>query len=525
MKNSIVQNIAHKLFLEKNGSLEYELTKKEFTLLSEEESNGYYLKDDKLIFSSYEDRDKYIINYYCSTIDFSDKNVKEKILNVSFDIYTVGLMGDNSTAGLFLSQCEDEIDIWDMLTTSTRNHYETTSLADQFLKHTKNIETKVIFRFFSEIYNKSNGYIGTFSLFSDRLSEDISKCHEIIKEFHRDIKQDVLFLYNIALFALQKYDHSSAIDILLDDIEKNDVILSPQALWILGRFVEINNIEYRNDEIKSVIKSKIASPVTNISNAAIQATVNTIDKIPEFCQIIHKLLKDNHIKATALLCQRLATAKNLQSHADFPDWINTICINSGDDIELRGLIFHILSSLTEDEAKHQLLISCLFVMINNSSIVRSSQEIESFLYCATKSNELTNKIFTLALIDNTPEVAEFSRLLSSHLMINNSSHLLEYSLSIINNYTERDFIFLVRRTLGFISNEKHLMSSILSLLNIDNANKRIGNILLSVIVNEMAIDYPNYVIDVIKECKKISKTRKTIHQKYMMKYLSILKTI
>ncbi|EED8424917.1 hypothetical protein A4J64_002488 [Salmonella enterica subsp. enterica serovar Losangeles] len=508
MKNSIVQNIAHKLFLEKNGSLEYELTKKEFTLLSEEESNGYYLKDDKLIFSSYEDRDKYIINYYCSTIDFSDKNVKEKILNVSFDIYTVGLMGDNSTAGLFLSQCEDEIDIWDMLTTSTRNHYETTSLADQFLKHTKNIETKVIFRFFSEIYNKSNGYIGTFSLFSDRLSEDISKCHEIIKEFHRDIKQDVLFLYNIALFALQKYDHSSAIDILLDDIEKNDVILSPQALWILGRFVEINNIEYRNDEIKSVIKSKIASPVTNISNAAIQATVNTIDKIPEFCQIIHKLLKDNHIKATALLCQRLATAKNLQSHADFPDWINTICINSGDDIELRGLIFHILSSLTEDEAKHQLLISCLFVMINNSSIVRSSQEIESFLYCATKSNELTNKIFTLALIDNTPEVAEFSRLLSSHLMINNSSHLLEYSLSIINNYTERDFIFLVRRTLGFISNEKHLMSSILSLLNIDNANKRIGNILLSVIVNEMAIDYPNYVIDVIKECKKNIKNKK-----------------
>lgn len=508
MKNSIVQNIAHKLFLEKNGSLEYELTEKEFTLLSEEESNGYYLKDDKLIFSSYEDRDKYIVNYYYSTIDISDKNVKEKILNVSFDIYIVGLRGDNSTAGLFLSQCEDEIDIWDMLTTSTRNHYETTSLADQFLKHTKNIETKVIFRFFSEIYNKSNGYIGNFSLFSDRLSEDISKCHEIIKEFYLDIKQDVLFLYNIALFALQKDDHSSAIDILLGDIEKNDVILSPQALWILGRFVERNNIEYRNDEIKSVIKYKITSPVTNISNAAIQAAINTIDKIPEFCQIIHKLLKDNHIKATALLCQRIATAKNLQSHADFPDWINTICINSGDDIELRGLIFHILSSLTEDEAKHQLLISCLFVMIKNSSIVRKSQEIDNFLYNATKSSELTNKIFTLTLIDDNPKIAEFSQLLSTHLMINDSNHLLSYSLPIINNFTERDFIFLVRRTLGFISNEKHLMSSILSLLNVDNANKITGNLVLSVISNEIAMDYPNYVIDVIIECKNKIRNKK-----------------
>lgn len=501
MKNSIVQNIAHKLFLERTGSLEHELTEKEFTFLLEEELDGYYLKDNKLIFSSYENRDKYLVRYYCSTIDFSGTDVKEKILKVSFDIYTVGLKGDNSTAGLFLSQYEDEIDIWDMLTTSTRNHYETTSLTDQYLKHTKNIEMKVIFRFFSEIYNKFNGYIGTFSLFSDRLSEDTSKCHEIIKKFYLDIKQDVLFLYNIALFALPKDDYSSAIDILLNDIEKNDVILSPQALWILGRFVERNNIEYRSDEIKLIIKDKIASPVTDISNAAIQAAVNTIDKIPEFCQIIYNLLKDNHIKAIELLCQRIATAKSLQSHADFPNWINIICIKSGDDVELRELIFHILSSLTEDETKHQLLISCLFVMIKNSSIVRKSQEIGNFLYNATKSSELTNKIFTLALIDDIPEIAEFSRLLSTHLMVNDSSHLLSYSLPIINDFTERDFIFLVRRTLGFITNETHLMSSILSLLNVDNANKRTDNIVLSVISNEIALDYPNYVIDVIRECK------------------------
>ena len=245
-----------------------------------------------------------------------------------------------------------------------------------------------------------------------------------------------------------------------------------------------------------------------ISNAAIQATVNTVDKIPEFCQIIQRLLEDNHIKTAVSLCQRIATAKNLQSHADFPDWINTICINSGDDIELRGLIFHILSSLTEDETKHQLLISCLFVMIKNGSIVRKSQEIDNFLYNATKSSELTNKIFTLALIDDIPQIAEFSQLLSTHLMINDSDHLLNYSVPIINGFTERDFIFLVRRTLGFISNEKHLMSSILSLLNVDNANKRTGNLVLSVISNEIAMDYPNYVIDVIRECKNKIENKK-----------------
>lgn len=501
MKENIVQNIAHKLFLAKSNGLEHELTEQEFSFLLKEKSEGYCLNGDKLIFSSYEDKDHYVVRHYFSEIDSESADAKKTIILTAFSIWENSLRGDHSTAGLFLSLYEDKINIWQELLASERNQYEVTSLADQFIKHSKNINIKSLFNFFSATYNKHNQYVGTFTLLGERLASAPKKCHEIISKFHSDIKHETLHLYNIALFSLKKENYASAIDILLDDIEKNDAILSPQSLWILGRFVEINNIEYRNDEIKSVIKDKIASPVTDISNAAIQATVNTADKIPEFFQIIHKLLKDNNIKATALLCQRIATTKNLQSHADFPDWINTICINSGDDIELRGLIFHILSSLTEDETKHQLLISCLFVMIKNGSVERRSQEIDNFLYNTTKFSELTNKIFTLTLIDDIPKIAEFSQLLSTYLMINGSNHLLNYSLPIINGFTERDFIFLVRRTLGFIVNEKHLMSSILSLLDVDNANKRTDSLVLSVISNEIAIDYPNYVIDVIKECK------------------------
>ncbi|CAH3438005.1 hypothetical protein WHX54_03735 [Klebsiella michiganensis] len=501
MKDNIVQNIAHKLFLARSYVLEHELTGQELSFLLKEKSEGYCLKGDKLIFSSYEDRDHYVVRHYFSETDSDCADAEKTIIQTAFSIWEKSLRGDCSTAGLFLSLYEDKINVWQVLLASKRNQYEVTSLADQFIKHSRNIDINTLFNFFSVIYKKHNQYVGTFTLLGERLTNNPQKCYEIINKFHSDIKLETLHLYNIALFSLKKENYASAIDILLDDIEKNDVILSPQALWILGRFVEINNMEYRNDEIKLIIKNKIASPVTDISNAAIQATVNTIDKIPDFCQIIHKLLKDNHIKTITLLCQRIAMAKNLQYHADFPDWINTICINSGDDVELRGLVFHILSSLTEDETKHQLVISCLFVMIKNSSIVIKPQEIKSFLYNATKSSELINKIFTLALIDNIPEIAEFSRLLSTHLMVNDSSHLLSYSLPIINNFTERDFIFLVRRTLGFIVNEKHLMSSILSLLNVDNANKRTDNLVLSVISNEIAIDYPNYVIDVISECK------------------------
>ncbi|MBE3492238.1 hypothetical protein IM284_19710, partial [Enterobacter cloacae complex sp. P12RS] len=134
-------------------------------------------------------------------------------------------------------------------------------------------------------------------------------------------------------------------------------------------------------------------------------------------------------------------------------------------------------------------------------------------------------------IDDNPKITEFSQVLSKHLMVNNSSNSLSYSLPIINNFTERDLIFLVHRTLGYITNEKHLMSSILSLLNIDAANKRTDKIVLSVISNEIALDYPNYVIEVIRECKNKIRNKRNrtlkIYNEILVRtedYLNSLKT-
>lgn len=510
MNSSIIQKIAHELFIEKTDSLEYQLTNEECFILSKEKSCDYYINNNILFFSSYESRDKYIVKHYCQTINSSEVNTNENIIKIAIDIWHIGIRGEYSTAGLFLSQYEDKIDIWHALIQFSRKHYETTSLVDQYLKHTRDIEVKKVFKLFSEIHNKFNGQVGFFSLFSERLTGDTSKCYEIINEFYLNINSEHLPLYNMALFSLPKKDHPSVINILLSDIAKNNSTLSPQALWILGRFIEKNDIKNRKNSIKSILKNKISSSIINISSAAIQATINAAEKIPELYPIIYDLLNASNTKAITFLCHKIVTTKTLQSHPDFPYWINTICANSEEDIELRAQIYHILSLLSTDESKHQLLIHCLFTMIRNGSAVNNSKEIESFLHSAMRQNDLANKIYTLALTDNTPETAEFSRLLSNHLIINNSNHLLEYNTPIINDFTDNDFVFLVRRTLGFISNEQHLMSSLLSLLHVENAHKRTCNLVFSVIANELAMDYPNYVIDEIQNCKNKIKDKKIL---------------
>ncbi|ATF93374.1 hypothetical protein [Cedecea neteri] len=501
MKGSIVQNIAHKLFLARSDTLEYEPDKHELSLLLKEKSDGYCLKNNKLIFSSYDDRDYYVAYHYFSEMADKSVNSDSSILLTAFSIWEQTLRGDSAIAGLFLSLYEDELDVWQSLLMSERNPYEITSLADQFIKYVKNIDIQKLFNFFFSIYKEKNQYAGHYSSLQERLSNTPQKCHEIIKKFHSDIQPDTIHLYNIALFSLKKQEYTKVIDILIDDIEKSNSVLSPQSLWILGRVIEKSDNKYKYRKILEVIKSAISSPVSLISNAGMQAAVDTIGKIPEIRFVISELFESNNQKIIELLSNKLSITKQLTSHADFQFWLTCICKASMNNDALNNVIFHIFASLAKDESKYGLLADCIFIMIRNNSISEENKSIEVFLHEIVKHQDLLNKLFTLTLIDENLEATIFSRLVATHLFVHENKHVLECCLDTINSFTQKNFIFLVRRILGFISNETQLTSLILSLLKVKNPEKRTYALVKSVIIHEIAMDYPGYVQDEIKRRK------------------------
>ncbi|EKQ7242186.1 hypothetical protein [Klebsiella oxytoca] len=502
MKDDFIQKIAHQLFLERSGSLEYKLTEEEVSDLENEKSNDFSIKDGCLIFSSNLIRDEYIAKYFISQIDFSVSDLESVISKTVFEIWTTGLRGDNSIAGFFLSLCEDDINIWNILIDSELNAYEITSIADHFLKYTKEINIKEVISFFSIIYKKFNGYVGIFTCLGERLKDEPEKCYEIINFIHSDIREDTVVLYNFALFSLYNTCSLSVIDILLKDIEKNNSILSSQSLWILGRIVENNDILYRKNEIVASIVKNISSSIAPISDAAIRAAINAIEKISEFGPIILRLLKDNHIKTNEFLSQKISITKTIKTNADFPLWMNNLCTNATTNSSFYSGIMSILASIADDKNQHDLLIDCIFILIKGNVLKEEGNEVEYLAQCITKQGDLTNKLFTLALLDDNPDLAIFAQWFSTHLMVHKSKHILMYSLVVINNFTDDDFIFLVRRMLGFISDENHLMTLTLSLLEVSNPIKRTHNLVKDIILNEIAIDYPYFVIEQIKKYKR-----------------------
>ena len=515
MQGSIIQNIANNLFFTNPDTLEYELDEHEFSLLTKEDSDHYHLKDNKLIFSSHDKIDYYAACYHASKIDIecinanANANANAIIVSTAFNLWEKSFRKDRKIAGLFLSLYEDDFEILQLLLESDRDPYDITSLADQYIKYAKNIDTHKLFKFFATIYKEKKQYTGIYSSLDDRLSKIPNKCQEIIKNFHYNIQPDTIQLYNIALLSLKKQHYTSAIDILIEDIEKNDNILSPQALWIIGRVIEKSDNKYRESDIFEVINKSISSPVFQISNSAVQAAVDAVGNIDRISSIIRNLLESNNQEMINSLSAKLSITKNLTSHDDFEFWLFSICNAAMNNDTLNSSIFHIFSLLAKDESTHDLLVNCIFIMIRNNSISEEDKRIEIFLHELTKKPTLTNKLFTLALIDENPRTAGFSKLVATYLFVHRSEHILEYDLSIINNFIEQDFILLALRTLGFISNETQLVSLILSLLQVKKAEKRTYVLVKDVIINEIAMDYPGYVQDELKIRKSNIKNKRS----------------
>lgn len=501
MKEGIVQNIAYKLFLTNIDALEYELEEKELSLFLNVKSDDYYLNDNKLIFSSLDDRDKYVAYYYFSEISTNCGSKEDIISLTAFNIWEKTLRGESTVAGLFLCLYENDIDIWKLLLATERNAHDITSLADQYIKHTKNIDTQKLFFFFSAVYNKKNQYLGMYLSLEEKLSDNPQKCHEIINNIHTNIKPDTLQLYNIALSSLKKQYYKTTIDILLCDIQRNDSILSPQSLWILGRIVEKSKSRYRNSDIVKVIKNSILSPIPVIFNAAVQAAVDTVVQFSEICSVIRNLLESNNIKLMEVLSFKLYFTKQLVSHSDFPFWLSYLCKAAIENDSLCDSILHTLSYLAKDESKHELLIDCLFIILRNNSISEKNKKIENLVFSIAKHPNLLNRAFTLSLIDENLELTVFSRIVATYLVVHNNEHILEFCVKTITNFTKNEFIFLVRRLLGFISNETQLTSLTLSLLKVKKSKNIVYSLVKEVIINEIAMDYPNYVSEEIKKRK------------------------
>jgi len=74
-------------------------------------------------------------------------------------------------------------------------------------------------------------------------------------------------------------------------------------------------------------------------------------------------------------------------------------------------------------------------------------------------------------------------------------------VELLDTFNETDLLYLVRRMLGFVYSEDHLLSLTISLLKTKDPQQRVFGIVYSVLAEEVGMDYPDLTIKTLDEAR------------------------
>lgn len=507
MDSDLIESIAYKTFIDRNSGLEYELSDDELTFLTTVSCDGIRIDGRCLIFESLDIIQKIVANYCYKEITLQNNDVDDLIASKAFLLWECGLFKKATASGLFLSLFEDYINILPLLFVSNKNSYEVSSVADQYFHHSKDIKTGDVIVFFNSLYHKYDKPIDSFDELGVRLSSDRKKCTKIISYIRDDTNFKNTLLYNIALLALSKNNYQDAVDIALYDANSNDDRIIPQALWILGLLLKNDANTYKRVDVLHKLKKSSVSSSSAISEISIEAIINALEFSDELRQYISELLNSN--SSTILkLSKKLTFSKELKESKEFPLWMDCICKNVSNNIELLSNVSHILASLIERQQFHSLFSSCLTELMSVDNIENQHDTLDYLMRSILRNESLANKLLTQALSDERPQVAKMAVMILLSATINGQEYKPHFDISIIEIFDKDSFIFLIRKMLGYITDKEYLFSLSISLLSVSNYQSRTSSFVKQIILNEILVDYPLFIKNKIFMLKEKCDKRK-----------------
>jgi hypothetical protein len=165
----------------------------------------------------------------------------------------------------------------------------------------------------------------------------------------------------------------------------------------------------------------------------------------------------------------------------------------------------VLQQMIADPEQQQLAIACLtaWVEANANDVPRDKSAAE--LFDGTVSEianhpELLSQVITDWFLSDNRQLAAAAAGLLSHLWVRKFKDI-KFSAPRLDGLGQSDLIFLVRRMLGFVNSEEHLLSLTMSLLKTKDAQQRAFNLVHSLLVDELGIDYPSSTVEVLESAK------------------------
>lgn len=367
-----------------------------------------------------------------------------------------------------------------------------------------------------------------FNKLETKLASLPKTCRNIRVGFIANSTESIVNLYSVALVALAESSHKEALAQALLDAKSNNKIVKKAAIWTMSRFLQLSNFD--ESEVSTMYKEileNISSKDEEIRKAALYTASSMLHTTNVYDECITKLAEasDQYVLGLVANSLYMHTAEIKQKNK-FSDWVCLLANISSENTEIVNKLDFVLSQLVDDESQQQIVIYCWTQWCNKQAkeLARDksiAKLFDSLIYKLANKPELLSQVITSWFLADDSKLASFAAGVLSHLSLN-GYHDPEFNTIKLDELSHNDLMFLVKRMLGFIFAEQHLLSLTLSLLKSVDARNRTFPIVHSLITEEIGRDYPRQTIEALEKVK--SETSDTEQQDFFSALLIIINT-
>lgn len=509
--NEIIGALALNLHNTRSDKLCCDIPMESLGVLHQGECAEYSIDDINIRFASLEARNRCVASYVFETNKTAYASNLRMWLDAAHDLWRCEIGKTDTASGRLLAFVHETDDIFSIAANAIEaksvRTFNALYVVRAALPYLNKLIVEEIFRLCTAQHEESKNIIngamifGELEKFFKRQPDAARATHHFFRE---NLSEETTSLHSVAIIALAELSPEEAVRLSLEDAKSQSAILKSSALWTLGRLLASSLVT--SDSIPSVsstIITHMTDPVEQVRLSAIHAAAQAVPFMEAFDDSLISLGEagDQHALSAVANGLFMNTAE-MKRKANFGDWLHLLRKVLPSSKGVLDNFDHVLGQMIAEPEQQQLAISCVteWIEANAKDVPRDKSAAELFdgtIGEIANRPELLSQVITDWLLSDARQLAAAAAGLLSFLWVRKLRDV-EFSLSRLDDLEQGDLIFLVRRMLGFVNSEEHLLSLTMSLLKTKDAPQRTFGIVHSLLIDEIGRDYPSSTIEMLE---------------------------
>lgn len=493
-------------------SLEAQLSDDAVTLLSGKIGPEVSIESGKLIFSTLEERNKKAVSYHIEVLGESAS--PDDVFTLAHNLYLREYDVEDKLSGRLVATYAQGADLLLMAAEaisgkSSAEVFEVLHTLEAALPYCKQLTANGLIalckaQFEATRHDLMSGHI--FNMVRPRLEGDPATCEAILDTLRIQMSEDAGPIYGCATRALAATYKEVVISRLLQDSYSQNVELAVNAVWMLGVLASETVLPSElQPEIWQVFENQSQAVDAGIQRAAVLATEKALGVWPGAGDKLLSLAQDGDNTALLAMSQALLYRGDLLENLGLldrffaslvktPGHLSGIVNNI--DFVLDGLIKHGRSGIAVE-----FMESWIVETLSFSEADEFCEKLNSACNSIFNENKIFQRLLTRWLASPHHTLVRAAADMVSTLAVRQVDDL-NLDLDTVLKLDTPSFLYMIRKIIGHILNEKSLVSLACSMVTEELVQRYGPNILKELFVDEIGMDYPGEVVARLKNIKE-----------------------